>query len=441
MRPNSRRAAGWVAALGGLLVVAALLLVSARPAWSRRTAQVPTVRVARGPLAVEVHARGEILTGRLVQISAPPAGRMLQIVRIPSTGTRVAAGEIVLELDAAEQQHELEQSLSTLQEAEQEIVKLRADAEVQAAQDRVELLAARFDVRRAELDAAAGEELIGAVEAKKRRLALEEARQRLAQLEKDVESRAATSRAALAVVEEKRTKARLAADRARQLIESFVVRAPIDGVVIVRENRNASGGVFFWGMVLPEYRAGDTVWPGNPVLDIMGAGSTEIRARIDESDRGNVAPGRRALVRLDALPDQPLPARVVRLGGLATRRGFFDEAGPSRQFDVVVQLDEKRPDLPAGLSADVTIEGGEVASVLHLPRHAVFEKEGRPVVYVRDGAGFVAREVKIVRRTETRIAIEGVAEGTEVALVHPEKPEGPRTGPAPGSPPAPGGRP
>ncbi|HXH06707.1 MAG TPA: HlyD family efflux transporter periplasmic adaptor subunit [Vicinamibacterales bacterium] len=438
MRTRATRIVGWAAAVGGLLL-AAILIGSVRPAWSRRAAPIPTARVTRGPLIVTVHARGEVLTGRLVLISAPPAGRMLQIVRLPPTGTHVKAGDVVLEFDASEQQHELEQSLSTLQEAEQEIVKLRADTDVQAAQDRVDLLTARFDVRRAELDAAAGAELVGAVEARKRQLALQEARQRLAQLEKDVESRRASSRAALAVLEEKRTKAQLAAERARQTIDSFLIRAPMDGIVIVRENRNAAGGVFFSGMVLPDLRAGDTVWPGSPVLDIMGAGSTEIRARIDESDRGNVAAGQRALVRLDAMPDQPLRARVVRLGGLAVRRGFFDEAGPSRQFDVTVQLEDPRRDVPAGMSADVVIEGGALASVLRLPRHAVFEKDGRPVVYVREGAGFTAREVTIVRRTETYAAIEGVPEGTEVALVNPERPAAPAARTAPGGPPAPAG--
>ena len=62
-------------------------------------------------------------------------------------------------------------------------------------------------MRRAELDASANE-LIGAIEAQKNLLSLEEARRRLAQLEQDVKSRADTNEAALAVVLEKRNKAR-----------------------------------------------------------------------------------------------------------------------------------------------------------------------------------------------------------------------------------------
>ena len=71
------------------------------------------------------------------------------------------------------------------------------------AQDEVALLTARFDVRRGELDTSANE-FIGAIDAQKNVLSLEEARRRLAQLQEDVKSRAATNDASLAVALEKR---------------------------------------------------------------------------------------------------------------------------------------------------------------------------------------------------------------------------------------------
>ena len=177
---------------------------------------------------------------------APPAGGTLRLVRMVDTGMAVRAGDVAMEFDPADQQFTLEQAHSELAEAEQEIIKMKADVDVRTAQDQVDLLTARFDVRRAELDAAGRRDLIGANEAKKRQLAVEEAKRRLAQLEEDLQSRSATSRAALAVVDEKRTKARLAAQRAQQIIESLVLRSPIDGLVVARENRDATN-VFYHG--------------------------------------------------------------------------------------------------------------------------------------------------------------------------------------------------
>ena len=172
---------------------------------------------------------------------------------------------------------------------------MKADAAVQGAQDEVALLTARFDVRRAELDAS-GNEFIGAIDAQKNVLSLEEAQRRLAQLEEDVKSRAATNNASLAVVQEKRTKAQLGMQRAQQVIDSLVLRAPLDGVVSLKENRDAPGGMMFCGMILPEYRAGDQVWPGRPVADVIEAGRMEVRAKVDESDRGNLIAGQPATV-------------------------------------------------------------------------------------------------------------------------------------------------
>ena len=60
-------------------------------------------------------------------------------------------------------------------------------------------------------------------------------------------------------------------------------------------------------------------------------------------------------------------------------------------------------------------------NALFLPRQALFEKEGKPIVYVKTAKAFEQREVKIVRRTEAQIVIDGLAEGTEVALVNPEE--------------------
>jgi hypothetical protein len=61
--------------------------------------------------------------------------------------------------------------------------------------------------------------------------------------------------------------------------------------------------------------------------------------------------------------------------------------------------------------------------VLNLPRQAIFEKNGKSVVYARAGDTFLPIEVKPTQRGESRIALEpvgGIVEGLEVALVNPD---------------------
>jgi multidrug resistance efflux pump len=394
-------------------------------------AGVPTTRVARGALKLDVHAMGELRAGRSVSLVTPQSTTSLRIVRLAGAGSAVKTGDVIVEFDPSEQQYALEQERSELLEAEQGIVKMKADAAVQAAADKVALLTARYDVRRAELDSLAND-LIGHVEAKKRELTLEEAKRRLVQLEEDVKSRAATSQASLAVVLEKRNKARLAMERATATIDSLVIRAPIDGLVVIKENRDAAGG-FFFGQTLPEYRAGDTASPGRPIADVLEAGEMQIRARVNENDRANLSVGQRASIRVDALPGQTFAGRIASLGALASRASFFDSSQGGRQFDAFFQIDGRDARLRPGSSVRIVVAGKPVDNALQVPRQAVFVKKGKTVVYVRAGDRFEPREVKVAHRTESRVAIDGVDEGVEVALIDPEATPGPaQRAPQPG---------
>ena len=91
-----------------------------------------------------------------------------------------------MRFDTAEQEFALETSDSEVEEAALELQKLDADRAVQAAQDEVNLLKARFDVRKAELDVTTNE-LLAEVDARKNELTLEESRRKLAQIEEDVQ--------------------------------------------------------------------------------------------------------------------------------------------------------------------------------------------------------------------------------------------------------------
>ena len=408
----------WIAA-AVLVIAAGAAIAIGMPTLPERSDGIPTTRVAKGRLELNIHAVGELRAGRTVTLITPPVGGMLRIVRMVPTGVSVKNGDVVMDFDPADQQYALEQARTELAEAEQEIVKMKADREVQLAQDAVDLLTARFDVRRAELDAQ-GNEFISPIDAQKNVLSLEEARRRLAQLEDDVKSRSVTSQASLQVVQEKRNKAELAMQRAQQQIDSLVLKATVDGVVSVKENPDASGGFFFYGMVLPEFREGDSVWPGRPVADIIESGKMELRAKIDESDRSNLVEGQVADVSVDTLPGQTFKAKVGSLAGLASRGGFFEPtASISRLFDVTFQFENLDPRLKAGASARVFIKGKPIDEALHVPRQAVFEKNGKNHVFVRVGERFEQRDVKVVQRTESRIALDGITAGLEIALVDP----------------------
>jgi multidrug resistance efflux pump len=381
-------------------------------------AAIPTAAVERGTLAVTVHLNGELQAGRTVSLTPPQAGMALRLVTLLETGRSVQAGDLVMAFDPADQQHLLEQNHLQVLEAEQEIIRLRADAEVRAAQADVELLTARFDVRRAEMDNATPAHLIGAIEARTRALRLEEARRRLAELEGSATSREAVDRASLATLQQRLNTANLTAARARNVIDRLEVRAPIDGFIVVRENRDTTN-MFFTGMILPEYKVGDSVLQGRLVAEIIDTTQLLVRARVVEQDRPNLKPGQTARVHSDALGGDWLPARVENVAGLATRQPS-DGPSPIRRFDVTLRLDNPER-LRPGTSVRIVVEGPSLTDVLHVPRQAVVDRGGDTVVHVLDEGGFLATRVTVTGRNEGRVAIEGVPEGARVALLDPAK--------------------
>jgi HlyD family secretion protein len=413
----TRRRIAWGLAVIAIAAIAATFVTGA-PVLPDRRSVVPTAKAVRGPLKLTVYATGELRAGRTVNLMAPPAGGTLRIVKLLQTGTAVKKDDEVIEFDAADQQYAVEQAKTDLAEAEQQIVKMLADQAVTASQEKLDMMTARYNVRRAELDSA-GNEFIGAIDAQKNQLTLEESRRRLTQLEDDAAARKATSNAALAVVQERRNKARMAMERAQGIIDNLIVKAPSDGVVSVKENRDGQY-FFFTGMVLPQYREGDSTFSGRNIADIVESGMMEVRAKVTETDRDNLQAGQPATVQVDALPGRTFAAKVGPLTGSASRGNFF-ETSAIRQFDIILQLDKADPQMRAGSSLRVVIDGREIQGALHIPRQAVFEKNGKNYVFLQVGPDrFDRRDIKVENRTESRAVVSGLNEGDVIALIDPD---------------------
>jgi HlyD family secretion protein len=108
------------------------------------------------------------------------------------------------------------------------------------------------------------------------------------------------------------------------------------------------------------------------------------------------------------------------VAGMASR-GMWWSGNTTSKFDVTLGLDKSDPEFRPGLTVQAVVLGGETKDVLLVPAQAVFDKAGNPIVYVKVGSGFEPRRVKVTRRTESQVAVEGVPAGTVVALVNPEE--------------------
>ncbi len=408
--------------IAGIVLIAGIgaVVAASRVKLPAKSDEIPLAEVKRGEIDLEVHATGELRASHSIMLVAPAVGGdALQITHLVRTGQLVKKGDVVFEFDPSEQHYKLEQNHSELLQAEQEITKAKADAAVLAAEDKVALLKDRYNVRRAELDVQK-DELVSKIDAEKNLLALDQAKRVLAEQEKDIESHKATGQAGTYLAQEKYNKAKLAMDQAQQNLDKMRVTAPMDGLVSIQRNENASGGFYFTGMTLPDYHEGDQVQPGSSIAQVVDPQGLDLTSKIGEADRSNVQVGQAAEIVFDALPGHVFHGTVKSVAGATVRQFFSSDSNGS--FEVSIQMAEADPRLHSGFTAQIIFLGGAKKDVLYLPRQALFLKDGKRMVYVRKGNGYEQREVKIASQNESRAAIEGLEEGSRVALVDPTAP-------------------
>jgi HlyD family secretion protein len=382
--------------------------------------EIPLVAVKRGDINLQVHSTAELRASHAMMLAAPAVGGdALQIIQLVRTGQAVKKGDIIVAFDPSEQQYKLEQNQSEMEQAEQEITKAKADALVLAAEDKVDLLKDRYAVIRAESDVKK-RELVSKIDADKNDLALVQAKRVLEQLEKDIESHKASGQASIFLAQEKSNKAKLAMDQAKQNLEKMRVTAPMDGLVSIQKNFNASGGFFFTGMSLPDYHPGDQVQPGNAIAQIVDPLGMDLVSKVSEQEHSNIRSGQAVQVTFDALPGHIFQGTVKNVGGMSTHQFF--EVSTGGNFEVSIQLANPDPRLHSGFTAQVLFVGDTQKNVLYLPRQSIFLKDGKLIVYARNAGGYTQHEIKIQSETESRAAITGLEEGVQVALIDPTAP-------------------
>lgn len=371
---------------------------------------IPVAKVQRGDVSLAITSLGELRGGNPETLTAPlTGGTELHITFLRKTGEPVKAGDVVVQFDTTEQEFKLKEAQSDIAEAEQHLAQAQAERDAQQEEDRYALVKAKNDVMLAELDVRKNR-LLAAIVARQNDLALASARDHLAQVEQNVANRQATGEAGVEIQNAARAKAQAQATTAQQNIESMTLRARRPGYVSVKQN--SSTNFFFTGMTLPLYQVGDSTRPGMAIAEIPDLNNWELAAKIGELDRGHLAVNDKVVITIIAVSGRQFHGHIKELGG--TTGPFWD-----RHFECKIAVDDPSPELRPGLSAQLSITTDEMRQVLSVPSQALFESDGRTFVYVRAGGSFTPKDVKLVRRNETRAVVSGLNEGQIVALANP----------------------
>ncbi|MCC7153693.1 MAG: HlyD family efflux transporter periplasmic adaptor subunit [Bryobacterales bacterium] len=302
-----------------------------------RLSQVPTTRVRRGDVVVRTFTRGELRAVRSVTLTAPNLFGTVQVTKLAPLGSFAREKDLIVEFDDSEVQSRLDSKELELEQIDEQIKKAQADLAIRNNQDQVDLLRARYAVRRAELEVKRNE-LLSDIDQKKNLLNLEEARRRLKQLESDIKSKQEQAQAQLNVLRETRNKGVLELNREKMRLSQVKLLSPISGLVAIKQNRSGFSGMF--GTQVPDIREGDQIPPGSAVADVLDLSELEVIARVGELDRANLRVGQDVLIRLDAVADHVYNGKIKGMSGTASANVFSSD--PGKKFDVIFSIDMKQ---------------------------------------------------------------------------------------------------
>jgi multidrug efflux pump subunit AcrA (membrane-fusion protein) len=302
----------------------------------QRQEQIATAKVQRSDVVIRAFSRGELHAVRSVAMLAPNLNGTVQITRLAPVGSLAQEKDLVIEYDDSERQAALEEARLGVQLVDEQIKQVKATQDIQASQDALALLAARYAIRTAELNVQENP-ILDVIDAKKNILNLDQAKQALTQLEIDAKSRQDQFASQLAVYQEQRNRSLLNVTQELGRIAQTKSLAPMTGLVAIRQNR---AGNFNFGQQMPDVREGDTLQPGMPVLDLLDLSEVEVWAKVGELDRANLKEGQDALLQLDAVPDKQFHGKIKNMSGSATSDVFSGD--PSKKFDVVFSVDMRQ---------------------------------------------------------------------------------------------------
>lgn len=406
-----------------LLVLAAVLAILAALAWgairivtrvtaSTAAVELPTTRVKRGRVTITVAARGELQGGNSEMLTVPQVGgNTVAITYLREPGELVEAGDVVVQFDTTQQEYNLREAEADLAEAEQQVIKAEADSQALDEETRYQVESTTAEVKLAELEIRKNP-LLSAIVARQNVLALDAARNRQHQAEQDLNNKKATAAAGVAIQQAALNKAKVLMGIAQKTIDGMTLKAKTSGYVNVQQNSTMN--MMYWGMQLLPYQLGDNVNAGMAVAQIPDLKSWEVSAQVGELDRGHLTPGQKVSVAVVALVGKSFAGHVKNLGG--TGGSAWD-----RHFECRIALDQASPGLRPGMTSNLVITVETLENVTWVPLQALFESDGRTFVYLKTPAGFMPRDVTLVRRSESQAVLTGVSEGSFVAMSSPDQ--------------------
>ncbi len=313
----------------GVIAVIAVIVIFSMQANREKTVAVSVEKVKSENLTSIISASGEVKPKKNVNISAHIPGRIVKIGVVE--GQRVHAGDFLLKLDSTQYEANADRDRATIHIYMAEIIK--AEARLKKDKKYFERQKNLYDE-----DLISGEQLEAA------------------------EANFDISKAQNEAILYQKKQAEASLQSSLDNLQKTVYNSPIDGVLT--SLRVEEGEIALVGTMNN---------PGTVLMTIADLSVMEVEVEVDETDVVSVEIGQSSDVRVDAFPDRVIKGTVTEIGSSALQK--LTASQESKDFKVVITLEDPPENLKPGLSASADIITSEKENVLAVPISALVLKE------------------------------------------------------------------
>ncbi|MDR0843245.1 MAG: efflux RND transporter periplasmic adaptor subunit [Acidobacteriota bacterium] len=305
------------------------------------------VRGAVGNQMESLRLIGTVEAVRSQRIAAPTlagqAGGNMVATKIVPNGSRVRAGDVLVEFDLQTQTKNILDRQAEYDSLVQQIQRRQAEQAATLASDETELKGAEVDMLTARVEMRKND-VVPQYQAEINRVNLAEAEAKYKQLNETLELKREARAADLRILEIQRDRAKLAADYAGNNIEKMTLRSPMDGLVVLSQITKGTRQVY------PQ--AGDEFRAGGGMMMVVDTAHMQVAAIVNQVDIAEIYVGQTAEVHLDAYPELVFPGRVEQISPTGTSGEYSKRI---RLFSIIVSIGESHPKLLPDLTASVDL--------------------------------------------------------------------------------------
>lgn len=307
----------------------AILIIFNLQSQREKSLKVTVEKVKKENLTSITSASGEVKPKKNVNISAHVAGRIIKIG--VEEGQRVTEGDFLLKLDSTQYEAMADRDRALISSYKAETI--RAEATLKKDERYYERQKKLYDEK------LISEELLESANAQ-------------------YEISKAQHQAILYQIDQGQASLESTLDT----LSKTIYNSPIDG--IITSLRVEEGEIAMIGTMNN---------PGTILMTIADLSVMEVEVEVDETDVIGVKIGHRAEVRVDALPDQTIEGKVTEIGSSALQQTTASQE--SKDFKVIITLENPPESLKPGLSASADIITAEKQDVLAVPISALVLRE------------------------------------------------------------------